>query len=91
MTNTSPRDQKALLWNAKPRAPRPPTPSEPLFEFLRATDGVPMSCVLRNHGEPFGWEALFLERGEFSFSHAAFVGREDAVAWATGERRLMEG
>jgi hypothetical protein len=27
-----------------------------------------MSCELRFHGESYGWEAQFFERGEFLFS-----------------------
>jgi hypothetical protein len=41
----------ALLWNS-PRPPPPkPTPGELLFEFVRASDGAPMTWELRLHGE----------------------------------------
>jgi hypothetical protein len=39
-----------------------------------ASDQAPMSCELRFHGESFGWEAQFLERGELFASRGAFVG-----------------
>jgi hypothetical protein len=46
-----------------PAPPRQPKAGELLFEFLRASDGVAMSCELWFHGESYGWEAQFLERG----------------------------
>jgi hypothetical protein len=50
-----------------------PRPGERLFEFLRASDQVPMSCELRFHGESYGWEVQFFERGDFVYGHDAFV------------------
>ena len=61
-----------------------------MFEFVRASDRAPMSCELRFHGESFGWEAIFLERGELFVSHGGFVTRELAVRWAEVERAAME-
>jgi len=52
---------------------------ELLFEFVRASDRAPMSCELRFHGESFGWEAQFLERGELFASRGGFVMRKLAV------------
>lgn len=52
--------------NLPPVPARKPRPGELLFEFLRASDRAPMSCELRFHGESYGWEAQFLERGDFS-------------------------
>lgn len=63
-------------------------PSEPLFEFVRASDGARISCVLRNHGK-WGVEAQFLERGELFFSRR-FDTRALAVQWAQLERQDME-
>ena len=51
-----------------PVPPRQPKAGELLFEFVRASDRAPMSCELRFHGESYGWEAQFLERGELLFS-----------------------
>ena len=79
----------ALLWTAKPPAPRQPKPGELLFEFIRASDRAPMSCELRFHGESFGWEAQIL-RGELLVSHGGFPLRALAVAWAEGERKAIE-
>jgi hypothetical protein len=41
-----------------------------------------MSCELRFHGESYGWEIQFLERGEFLYGHGAFATRAGAVDWA---------
>jgi hypothetical protein len=57
-------------------------PGELLFEFVRASDRAPMSCELRFHGESYGWEAQFLERGELFFGSGAFVTKAAAVRWA---------
>src|SRR5437879_5469031 len=72
-----------------PLPPRLAPTVEKLFEFLRV-DGAPMSCVLRFHGESYGWEAQFFERGELMFSREGFVLRELAVQWAEVERRAID-
>jgi hypothetical protein len=43
-----------------------------LFQFIRASDRVPMSCELRFHGESYGSEPQFFVRGEFHVSRGAF-------------------
>ena len=73
--------------------PRLPRPGEPLFACIRASDRAPMTCELRFHGESFGWEAQFFERGEFSLQPCRVrdaggggrMGRERAAR--DGERR----
>jgi hypothetical protein len=75
---------------AKPAPAREPQPGELLFEFVRASDRAPMSCELRCHGEAYGWEAQFLQRGELRYSHAGFVTRAAAGQWADEERKAME-
>jgi hypothetical protein len=55
-------------------------PGELLFDFVRASDRAPMSCELRFHGESYGWEAQFLERGELFYSRDGFVLRSQALA-----------
>jgi hypothetical protein len=71
----------------------PPGVSRPgalLFEFVRASDGAPMTCELRFHGEGVGWEAPFFERGELFYSRGAFVLRETAVRWAQREQQDLD-
>ena len=69
---------------------RVPRLGEVLFAFVRASDRAPMSCELRFHGESFGWEAQFLERGVLFYSHGGFVTRAQAVQWAELERQALE-
>jgi hypothetical protein len=84
-------DPKAMLWNS-PRPPaRQPKPGEPLFTFVRASDRAPMSCELRFHGESYGWEVQFFDRGELLIAHGAFITRALAIAWAEEERKAIEG
>ena len=76
-----------LLWTHRPPARRRDrNPGELLFEFHRSRDRTPMSCELRFNGESYGWEVQFFVRGEFVYSHGAFVTREVAIAWAERER-----
>jgi hypothetical protein len=83
-------DEPFYAPNRKP-APAPQRKSgELLFEFVRASDRAPMSCELKFHGESYGWEALFLERGELFASHGGFVTRGLAVQWAEAERSAVE-
>ena len=39
-------DEPFYSPKAKPDPPRQPKPGELLFEFVRASDGAPMSCEL---------------------------------------------
>ena len=75
--------------NHKPPPPRQPKPGELLFEFLRASDRAPMACELRFHGESYGWEAQFLERGELLYSRGGFAMRAQAVQRAEEERKAI--
>jgi hypothetical protein len=43
-------DEPFYSPNLKPASPRQAKPGELLFEFVRASDRVPMSCELRFHG-----------------------------------------
>ena len=82
-------DSKALLWNS-PRPPaRLPRPGEPLFAFVRASDQAPMACELRFHGESWGWEAQFFDRGEFLIGRR-FDTRNQALQWAELERQAID-
>ena len=49
-----------------------------------------MSCELRFHGESFGWEAQFLERGDLLYARGGFVTRASAVQWVEMEREGMK-
>ena len=44
-------DEPFYARNQTPQPPRQRKPGELLFEFVRASDGVQMSCELRFHGE----------------------------------------
>jgi len=79
----------SLFWTAKLPAPRQPNPGELLFEFIRSSSGAMWRCELRFHGETYGWEVQFIERGELVFGHGAFVTRQLAVAWAEHERKAI--
>jgi hypothetical protein len=74
----------------RPSPARQPKPGERLFEFVRVSDRAPMSRELRFHGESYGWEAQFLERGELIYAHGGFVMRQLAVQWADQERKAIE-
>ena len=81
------------LWyqpNAPQAPPRQPKPGEHLFDFVRGSDAAPMARELRFHGESYGWEAQFLERGELLVSRGGFSLRALAVRWAEDERKAME-
>jgi hypothetical protein len=73
----------------KPSPPRVARPGELLFEFVRASDRAPMSCELRFHGESYGWEVQFFERGELFYSRGGFVTRALAVQFAEEERKAF--
>jgi hypothetical protein len=82
-------DPKAMLWNS-PRSPaRQPKPGELLFAFVRASDRAPMSCELRFHGESYGWDAQFYERGEILIGRR-FQTKGLAIQWAEEERKAAE-
>jgi hypothetical protein len=49
-----------------------------------------MRCELRFHGESYGWEVQFLERGTLFFAHGAFTTRAAAIEWATQQRQADE-
>lgn len=95
MSDTSPRDQRALLWNATPTAaPAAAKPRELLFTFER--HGHRWTCELLDHGL-HGVEAQFARDGDFNHSRRFDPSlsvernpRELAIAWAEEERRALE-
>lgn len=71
--------------------PRQSTPGElAVREFVRASDRAPTSCEVRFHGESYGCDVQFFERGEFLFRRGAFVMRAQAMEWAEAERKAFE-
>jgi hypothetical protein len=83
-------DEPFYTSNLPPVPPQVPRPGELLFEFVRASDQAPMRCELRFHGESYGWDVQFFERGELLYSRGVFVMREQAVQWAEEERKAIE-
>jgi hypothetical protein len=61
-----------------------------LFDFVRAPDRAPVSCELRFHGESYGWEVQFLERGDLFYARGGFALRDQAIRWAELEKYAME-
>jgi hypothetical protein len=92
MSDTPPRDQASLLWNAKRAPARQPRPGELLFEFRNDRMEL-VRCELRDHGE-FGVEVQFLINGELrvgrTFHDDVLRGRarDRAVGWAERRRAL---
>jgi hypothetical protein len=82
-------DPKAMAWNSPPPPPRKAIPGELLFQFVRGSDHAAMSCELRFHGESWGWEAQFYERGEFLIGQR-FDTRRLAIQRAEQERLALE-
>jgi hypothetical protein len=84
-------DDPSWMFHDSPKPPpRQPKRGERLFEFIRASNRAPMSCELRFHGETYGWEAQFFERGELLYGHGAFTTRQGAIGWAEAERQRLE-
>jgi hypothetical protein len=81
---------RALLHNSPKPPSRQPKRGEVLFDFVRPSDRAPMSCELRFHGQTYGWEAQFFERGELLFALGAFVTHQGAIQWAEDERQRLE-
>jgi hypothetical protein len=68
MSDTSPRDQAALLFNAKRAAARTPRPGEEAWR-LRHASGRVQRCVLRDGAAAgAGWTMMLLEGDELLFS-----------------------
>ena len=68
MSDTSPRDQASLLFNAKTRAARTPRPGEEVWR-LRHASGRVQRCVLRDDDAAgAGWTVMLLEGDELLFS-----------------------
>jgi hypothetical protein len=55
---------------ARPPA-RQPTPREHIWSLRKNVHQI--DCELRFHGESYGWEVQFLERGELMVSRGGFA------------------
>jgi len=68
MSDTSPRDQSALLFNAKQKAARLPKPGEEVWR-LRNPAGRVQWCELRDNTQAgAGWDVMLFGNGEAMFS-----------------------
>jgi hypothetical protein len=79
-------------WYKPHRPPVPtrqPTPGERIWSLRK--NGHHVDCELPFHGDPYGWGAQFLERGEILASRGGFTLRTLAVQWAQAERQAIEG
>ena len=96
MSDTSPKNQRALQANAPRPVTKTPQPGERLFEFLRGHDRF--LCELRDHGETYGVEeAQFYQNEEFLISRRfdctmsrTQTLRALVVQWAVEERKAIE-
>jgi hypothetical protein len=92
MTDTSPRDQAALLFNVKQAAARTLRPGEKVWR-LRNAAGRVQSCELRDNTQAgAGWDLMLLENGEPVFSRrCADEGLARFVAASTKQDLLRTG
>src|SRR4051812_47549396 len=89
MSDTSPKDQAALLAGHRPTStPRAPKPRECVFQLYRESDHTRWRCELVDDGE-YGIDAQIFRNEEFSYS-VRFPNRAFALAWAALERQLIE-
>jgi hypothetical protein len=85
MSDTSPRDQAALRWDAKrQRSQRQPKPGELLFEFVVREER--WRCELRSE---YGFDVQFFCGHHFIHSRR-FDSRVVAEEWARGTRETQE-
>src|SRR5262245_24676736 len=88
MSDTSPKDKRALLHNAPKAAPRQPHAGELLCEFYSASRKKFYRIELRDRGQ-YGVEAQLFDPTEFLYGQL-FSHRELAIAWATNQRNTLE-
>jgi hypothetical protein len=89
MSDTSPKDQNALLAGHQPTtASRQPKPRECVFEFAREYDHTRWRCELVDDG-PYGFDVQVFRNEEFSYSQR-FPNRMLAALYAELERRVLE-
>jgi len=68
LSDTSPRDQAALRFDAKRKAARMPKPGEEVWR-VRHADGRVQSCELRDNSLVHaGWDVMVLQNDEPLFS-----------------------
>jgi hypothetical protein len=89
MSDTSPKDQAALLAGHRPTATaRTPKPRELVFELYRERDHTRWRCELVDDGR-YGIDVQILRNEEFTYS-VRFPNRDFALAWAGLERQSIE-
>jgi hypothetical protein len=88
MSDTSPKNQRALQHNAPKAPPRQPKPGEFLFEFHVERTHTLWRVELRDHGA-HGVEAQFFDPVDVRLAHT-FPTRELAIAWAEHERKAIQ-
>jgi hypothetical protein len=68
MSDTSPKNQRALQHNAPKAPPRQPKPGEEIWRLTHA-DGLVHTCELRDNSRVgAGWDVMLLEDGDPLFS-----------------------
>jgi hypothetical protein len=88
MTDTSPKNQRALQYDGPTKALRQPQPGELLCEFYSASRWKFYRIELRDRGQ-YGLEVQVLDPVEMVFGHL-FPARALAVAWAAEQREAIE-
>ena len=80
-------DKNAMLWTARPPAPRQRRPGELLWTVRK--DDVTWTSELKFHGKSYGWESITLRDGDLAISRR-FLLREGALRWAEEEKQYRE-
>jgi len=96
MSDISPTNKDALLWNAPKAPPRQAVAGELLFEFHVEATHTFWRCELRDHGV-YGVEAQFLDPVDIRQARTFYQAmdptrspRAMAIAWAEEERKALQ-
>ena len=89
MSDTSPKDQAALLADHRPMpTSRQPKPQECAFQLYRESDHTRWLCELVDDGQ-YGMDVQIFRNEEFSYS-VRFPNRAFATAWAALDVNVKE-
>jgi hypothetical protein len=88
MSDTSPKNQAAMLYGATPATPRQTQSGELLFEFHVERSHTFYRVELRDRGA-YGVEAQILDPIDVRIAHL-FPSRQLAIRWAEEERKAIE-